>query len=122
MVLIETFANQPGSYFCYKFTLSTYIVSLQWVLSAILQGNSDVCFKLDLIVLNKSDNLLQFVGGPCNHFWAWIDLSSPSVTQPWHLTGQVRGSWAEQNFFQKTMKDFTAKTLAKVLRPQRCHT
>ena len=23
----------------------------------------------------------------CNHLWAWINLSSPSISQPYHLVG-----------------------------------
>ena len=99
--LIDIFAHQPWSYFCWKLTLSlsTDIVSCQWVLRASLCGDSDVSFRLVVIVLNKIRYLAAITYGPgliypvpalhCHDTWR---ESLRVVALPgWHSATWTRG-------------------------------
>ena len=68
--LFETSANQPQSYFCWKFTLSTDILSVAWVLPSIgrvtrvqiwfwlfWRNQSNFCWLLEACTLTNAQSL-----------------------------------------------------------------
>ena len=67
--MMKTFANQPWIYFCWHFTLSTYIqvLNLQSVFCSIWRGLKDI--YLTFIVLNKLDNLVLVIKSQMESDW-----------------------------------------------------